>query len=334
MDRRDRHPAVWIAAVFWACVPIGAQAAGDPGSATLAPADPAAVQPAAPAPAELAVPEGAPASPRALVRQGNALLREGKPGEALALYDRAAEHRPDSAELDLDRGLAHFALGDYQSARAAFDRAKLTGDVELHDQAHYALGACDHAEALASQDPQQAMAKLESAMRRYQDILGHAEPGRNDDQLQQSARDAHFHAAKRWREIKQALEQLQQNQQGQDQDEQKQQQDQGQQGQQPGLPDQQDSQNQQQPNAQPESQPQQQQQQGQQGQDEQQQEQQQGQQGNENQRDTLVGNQTEPSSREQALRELRRLIDQQRQRMQQRRMQLPVAPLRPVDKDW
>jgi len=61
--------------------------------------------------------------------------------------------------------LAHYRLGELDKAREAFTRATGGAADAFADDALYALGTCDHAEALTSQDPKEAVGKVEDAMR-------------------------------------------------------------------------------------------------------------------------------------------------------------------------
>ena len=274
--------------------------------------------------------------PHERVRAGNALLEEGKAAEALQAYNAAAEDRPDAAEIAFDQGLSHYELGEYAKARQAFERARLSDRRSVQQRAQYAYGACDHAEALTLKDPKETLAKLESAMRQYQDVLAQNvdEDASADPEsafVDEAVRDAYFKAGTTWRAIKEMLEQ-QKQQQNQESDNQ-QEQSQEQQDQQSEQQDQQSEQQEQEQQAQPqqESQEQQEQQEQQQAQAQagQQDEQQEPQQAS-----AAEQEQQEQASREQALRELRRLMDRQRQRQEQRQETLPPLPLRPVEKDW
>ena len=69
---------------------------------------------------------------------GFRLLRQDRPGEALALLQRAAEKDPTSMEVHYNMGVAHTRLKEYPKAIAAFGCA-----VELapeNPDAHFALG--------------------------------------------------------------------------------------------------------------------------------------------------------------------------------------------------
>ena len=70
--------------------------------------------------------------------EGFRLLQQGRPGEALALLQRAAEKDSTSMEVHYNMGVAHTHLKEYAAAIVAFGRA-----VELapeNPDAHFALG--------------------------------------------------------------------------------------------------------------------------------------------------------------------------------------------------
>jgi len=266
--------------------------------------------------------------PHERVRAGNALLEEGKAAEALQAYDAAAQERPDAAEIAFDRGLSHYRLGQYEEARRAFEHARLSARRSVQERAQYAYGACDHAEALTLKEPKAILAKLESAMRQYQDVLAqHADedfpPDAESAFLDEAVRDAHFKAGTTWRAIKEMLEQQQEEQeQSQDSD---------------NPQEQQSEQKEQQQQEQEQQSEQDQQSQAQEQQDEQQAQAESGQQDDQQdqqQASAATPQQQEQASREQALRQLRRLMDRQRQRQEQRQEALPPPSARPVEKDW
>jgi len=265
-----------------------------------------------------------------LVRQANRLLLDDKPAEALGEYEKAEALRPDAREIAFGEGLARYKLGEYDKARDAFNRAAGGAADALADDALYSLGTCDHAEALAAQDPKAAVSKLESAMRDYQNLLSH----RPDHP---AARDANLKAASYWRQLKQQLQQQQQQQQqnsdqnkDQNQDEPQQQQDseqnKDQQDQQQDQNQEHQSQQQQQADEQQEKEQQEQKQQQQQSADkEQQQKEEQMQQQQAEEKD---------DSREQAERKLREMMQALRERKKLRREEIKTPAYRPTEKDW
>lgn len=289
------------------------------------------------------------------VREGNRLLRAGDAEQAMRAYDRAHELAPTAHEIDFDKGLAQFKLGDYEAARRAFENAALSSDDSLVDDAIYSIGNTYHAEALAKRDnPQEAIPLLENAMQRYQSVLA----GREDHE---AAREANYKAASLWRTMKKQLEQQQQQQQQQQDSEQdeEQQEDQEQQQQQQSQQEnqeQQDQQEQQSQDQQQDNQDQQsqqdhqdQQQDQQQESDQQEQQDQQSPQNQEQQQDQEQSAEREQQdqqqqqaqaqrqaeeARRQAERQLRDLMQELRQRNKRKpEQQQPIRPA-PVEKDW
>lgn len=290
------------------------------------------------------------------VREGNRLLRAGDAEQAMRAYDRAHELAPTAHEIDFDKGLAQFKLGDYEAARQAFENAALSPDDSLVDDAIYSVGNTYHAEALAKRaNPQEAIPLLENAMQRYQSVLA----GRKDHQ---AARDANYKAASLWRTLKRQLEQQQQQEQQQqdseqDEEQQEDQEQQQQQSQQENQEQQDQQEQQSQDSQQQENQDQasQQEQQNEQQEDQQQSDEQQQQDEQSTQDEEQQQNQ-EPSAaqdqqqdqqrqqaeaqrqaeeeRRQAERQLRDLMQELRQRNKRKpEQQQPIRPA-PVEKDW
>ncbi len=246
------------------------------------------------------------------VREGNRWLIEENPTDALEAYRHAEGLQPDAREIAFVRGLAHYELDEFDQAREAFQRAATSTNDSLADDALYSLSTCDHAEALESLDnPELTLSMLESAMRRYHNVLAN----RPDHE---AARDANLKAASMWRELKEQLQQQQdqqqdseqsnedsKDQQPQEQDDSKQQQDR-----QPDQPQDQEQQQESQQQPDPNDQAQEQQQQD------------------------SKAEQQERVSREQAERKLREMMQAIRERKKVRREAVQTIPMTPVDKDW
>jgi len=153
--------------------------------------------------------------PHEAVHRGNELLEKNDPKAALDEYENAEKSMPEAREIAFDEGLAQHALGNDDQARSSFGKAMADPPDALSDDALYSLGAIDHTEALApSGDPKQKLSKLESAMEKYQEVLTH-----RPDHAE--ARDANRKAATYWRQIKQQLEQQKQQQQSKNDDQNK-----------------------------------------------------------------------------------------------------------------
>ncbi len=85
---------------------------------------------------------------RAAVQFGNERLIQGDAPQALEAYEHAEGLRPDALEIPFVKGLGHYALGEYEPAREAFEKAALSKRRKLADDAIYSVGTTFHAEAL------------------------------------------------------------------------------------------------------------------------------------------------------------------------------------------
>ena len=257
-------------------------------------------------------------SARAAVRKGNARLLEGDSPSALNAYAHAKELRPEAPQIPFVQGLAHLAQRDFDAARDAFRVVAASDNKRLANDALYSLGASYHLEALEnSENPEQAIDKLESAMARYREVLA----GTPDHA---AARESDYKAASMRRQLKQLLEQQQQEQQQQEQNEDGDQEDQDQQ---PSDQDQQQSSDDQQQSSD-------------EGQQEEGDQEQQEQSGDESQEESEEDQQPaqmseeEEISREQAERRLREMIQAIRERQKKRKNNVQKVPLPPVERDW
>lgn len=271
----------------------------------------------------------------AAVREGNRLLRADELSSALQAYEHAQSIEPDAREIDFVQGLAHFKDGAYDLARQSFEDAATASSDKLVDDALYGVGTTYHAEALARQDdPQEAFPLLEQAMKRYQEVLAH-QPDH------QAAKDANYRAASKWRVIKKQLEEQQKQQQEQqdgddqekDEDEQQEQRKDDQQKQ-----DQDDEQQQQDQSQQDEEQQEQdgdpQDQDQDQDQEQDPQESESDQQNDDDQQAKQAKEQQEETSREDAQRKLRELMQALRDRNENKPKRVERYRHAPVDKDW
>ena len=265
-----------------------------------------------------------PISASKAVREGNLLLKAGDAASALKRYRQAETVQPSAREIAFDRGLGHYALGQFDEARQAFEKAAGGAGDALADDAVYSAGACDHAEAFAGgANPKAALSKLENAMQRYQSVLSRRPE-------HQPARDANYKAASMWRELKQKLEQQKQQQQQNDQQDQNQQ-DENQEKQQSSE---QQKENEQQEQQSAENQEQQSQEQQAEKQQSASAEQKENQDEQSKEAQAKEEEQKEDVSREQAERKLREMMQAVRDRKKLRREEVKKIPISPVDKDW
>lgn len=258
-------------------------------------------------------------SARAAVREGNAKLLEGDAVTALDAYSHAEELRPHAPQIPFAQGLAHLAQKDFDAARDAFRAVAASDNARLANDALYSLGVSYHLEAMEnSENPKQAVEKLESAMARYREVLASA-PNHA------AARESDYKAAAMRRQLKQLLEQQQQQQQDQqgDQEEQEEDRQQSDQEQQEGGQ-QQDQEQQSSDQQQEEEGDQQQQQSADKSNDDSEEEKQQ----------QAQKNEEEEISREQAERQLREMMQAIRERQKKRKSNVRKVSLPPVERDW
>ena len=257
-------------------------------------------------------------SARAAVREGNAKLLEGDAVTALDAYSHAEELRPHAPQIPFAQGLAHLAQKDFDAARDAFRAVAASDNARLANDTLYSLGVSYHLEAMEnSENPKQAVEKLESAMARYREVLASA-PNHA------AARESDYKAAAMRRQLKQLLEQQQQQQDQQgDQEEQEEDRQQSDQEQQEGGQ-QQDQEQQSSDQQQEEEGDQQQQQSADKSNDDSEEEKQQ----------QAQKNEEEEISREQAERQLREMMQAIRERQKKRKSNVRKVPLPPVERDW
>jgi len=266
-----------------------------------------------------------PTSAPKAVREGNLMLKAGDAASALEHYRQAETLQPNAREIAFDRGLGHYALGEYDQAREAFEQAAGGEGDALADDAVYSEGASDHAEALEkAAEPQLALSKLESAMQHYQSVLSRRPE-------HHAARDANHKAAALWRTLKQQLEQQQQQQKSDQQDQNKEGEKQDNQDQQPSEQQQDDQQKEEQSEQNKEQQSQEQESEQQQSSSSEEQEKKE-----EQPKEAQAQQQEEKEqvSREQAERKLREMMQALRDRKKLKPEEVRKVPISPVDKDW
>lgn len=76
--------------------------------------------------------------PQALIAAGNAAEDEGRPADALKLYDQAIASAPENARAHLNRGNALMSLQDFDGAIKAYETASLLDPA--HAGAHFNMG--------------------------------------------------------------------------------------------------------------------------------------------------------------------------------------------------
>ncbi len=302
-----RNPIIWVIVALLASAPALANE-----------------EPATPAPTATTA--------RQAVLDGNRALAEDDAAAALEAYRHAEQIKPDALEIQFDKALGHYKLGEYEEARRAFERAATSDDPSLASDALYGVGTTYHAEAIKNrEDPAKSIEGLENAIRRYQDVLADAPD-------HEAARSAFRKASTMRKQLKQLLEQQeqQQNQDGKqkaDKDKSNDQQKQDQSDDQKQKEDQKQNQEQ---SDKKEGDQQQQSKDSDQPQDQDQPDKQADANDTDKQNAQEQQNAEKPEQREsneQAERQLREMVQSMRERKKHRR-QVKRIPLQPVDKDW
>lgn len=293
-------------------------------------------------------------------------MAEERWDDAIGLYGQLREVMPDTPQIPYNLGIAHHGKGDYDRAAEQLEEAlSLSRDPELASKAAHNLlsSIWEQTDPLVAESetpgglaPQgepdameQRMATLESAPKRLERALNQFKRRLDTDPADLETRRDGELAQQRIEQLRKVMEQMQQQQseqqQGEQDQEQQDQEDQQQQQQQQGEQEQQEQQQQQQQQGQQPDDQQQQEQQDQQQEQQQagaeQQDQQEQQQQSGAQQEQQAGDeqqQQQPAAAEQMSPEqAERLLQQVRDKEQQRRQELARRRLpdqRPVDKDW
>ncbi len=129
----------------------------------------------------LADPPPAALETAAAVNAANALVREGKFDQAIERFQAIEPPQPLRAERNYNLAVAQYRRGDVAAAKSLFAEVATGQDASLAARSRYNLGNCFYAEAVeaADQDPQTAMAALQTAIEHYRATL-HADPQHAD----------------------------------------------------------------------------------------------------------------------------------------------------------
>jgi tetratricopeptide (TPR) repeat protein len=141
-------------------------------------------------------------------KKANRLYKQEKYEEALKLYDDALLESPGNKKLSMNKGSAHYNLGDYDNAQQSYETALSQEDKRALADLHYNLGNTffRQGEQLQAGGNQQAMEKYKAAYESYIKSLD----------LRPKDGDAKHNLQLAYRRIKQ-LEQQQQKQNKQEQ---------------------------------------------------------------------------------------------------------------------
>jgi Ca-activated chloride channel family protein len=261
------------------------------------------------------------ASPRSLVRQGNAEYARGNFDEALSKYEQATVELPESPHVAFNQAAAYYSRGQYDRARQAYEKAALKArDTGLESRSQFNMGnvAFRESERHRDSDLQKSLQLCEQSIRHYRQALD-LDPGFSE--AAENIEVARLVIKTILDEIKKQQDQQEDQQQGQQQQDQQQQQEQQPQGQQ----EQQQEQDQQQQGDE---------QQDQQQQDEQQDGDQQEQQAQQDQQQQPAGDEDEeqPEAMARLPDEARDILDEEEANRERRKVRR--AGYRPVERDW
>ena len=110
-----------------------------------------------------------------LIDQANTQLEQGEAQQALQTYEQAAAVLPEAAdELTYNRAVAHYRLGEMDTARSLFESSLETRDPQLAARSQYNLGNIAYASALQAREQQQSeqtVALLDEAIDHYRRTL-------------------------------------------------------------------------------------------------------------------------------------------------------------------
>ena len=164
-------------------------------------------------------------------------MQQGPPRENQGIVGAESNHEGDVGvipvegyEATYNQGVAHYRSGQYTEARDFFTRSTGVSDRHLEAKARFNLANCDYAEAvaLAEQDSQAAIEKLETAISHYRGAL---DANAGDADSRANAELARMLIERLREQQEQQQQQQDQEQEDQDQEQQEQQQDQEQEGQ-------------------------------------------------------------------------------------------------------
>ena len=114
------------------------------------------------------------AGPNRHVTDANVLYELEQYQEALDIYAGLAKEQPENAALQFNQGAALYQLGQLEEATDAFEAAgRLSDDPKLQALAAYNLGnaACDKAQSLLQESPEEAIEALTQGTRYFKDAL-------------------------------------------------------------------------------------------------------------------------------------------------------------------
>ncbi len=112
-------------------------------------------------------------SPRQAVREGNLLYKRGEYDQSAQKYQEALEKDTESDIINFDMGTALHKQGRHQEAFDHLQKALLSDDDTLKEQAHYNLGNTFYHWGIAQENEniEGAISSLQNALKQYEDAL-------------------------------------------------------------------------------------------------------------------------------------------------------------------
>lgn len=262
-----------------------------------------------------------------LVRQGNLLYRQQNYQKALRQYDQAKSEGSDNPSLQYNRANCFYKLEDYTRSINLYREVSANAkDMQLAVRAKYNLGNCHFQQGVKQRDanPQKALEELASAVKNYRESL---DMNPRDTEAQRNIAVTRLVMKDIMDQIKKEREK--QKQQQQDKDKQKQQDQQQQDKDQKQQKDQQQDQQDKQKQEQKQKQDKKQNQQQDKTQDQQEKQKQQEQQRKEDQKkQQQFEQQAAPDTT------ARNILNEEKERKEQRKVRVRSSGYQPADKDW
>lgn len=115
------------------------------------------------------------------VREGNEAYFKGQYKDAAEHYEAAAQKSSNDPRIDYDQGVAAYKNGKFNDAVGYFNKALLTDDLKLHDDAQFDLANSLYKLGVENedQDVKGAIKNVEDSLLHYDKVLA-ADPGKDD----------------------------------------------------------------------------------------------------------------------------------------------------------
>jgi len=113
------------------------------------------------------------ASAAKMVREGNALYKEGQYDDSAKKYQRALEKNPESDIVNFNLGTALYKKADYEKAIDHLQKVLLSEDPLLKEKAYYNMGNAFYKSGITQEGAaiDNAIAMLEKSLQQYENAL-------------------------------------------------------------------------------------------------------------------------------------------------------------------